>query len=388
MKTLTQPLTGAQAAWPAYMQRAFQLATRVLSTHPNPRVGCVLVQDEQVVGEGWHEAPGEVHAEVAALAAAGSKANGATAFVTLEPCAHHGRTGPCSSALIQAGVREVIIAVLDPNPEVAGKGVRDLEAAGIPVYHLAAAEAEARALNQGYFSRREQGLPRVTLKLAMSLDGRTAMADGESKWITGSDARADVQRLRLQSSAIITGINTVLQDDPSLTVRPDELNLEPGATADNQLLLQRQPLRVILDSQLQTPGTARLTGVDGEYVVFTSANSQTESLESARIRRVPAAAAGGVDLRSVLESLAAEFECNDVLVEAGPLLSAAFLRAGLVDDLVVYVAPKLLGSDAKPLMAIAGLESLADAIDLTWKDVKQIGADLRLTLRPASPQDK
>lgn len=388
MKTLTQPLTGAQAAWPAYMQRAFQLATRVLSTHPNPRVGCVLVQDEQIVGEGWHEAPGEVHAEVAALAAAGSKAKGATAFVTLEPCAHHGRTGPCSSALIQAGVREVIIAVLDPNPEVAGKGVRDLEAAGIPVYHLAAAEAEARALNQGYFSRRELGLPRVIIKLAMSLDGRTAMADGESKWITGSDARADVQRLRLQSSAIITGINTVLQDDPSLTVRPDELNLEPNATADNRLLLQRQPLRVILDSQLRTPGTARLTDVDGEFVVFTSANNQSEALDSACIRRVPGTAPGGVDLRSVLESLAAEFECNDVLVEAGPALSAAFLRAGLVDELVVYVAPKLLGSDAKPLMAIAGLESLADAIDLNWQDVQQIGADLRLTLRPASPQDK
>lgn len=387
MKTLTEPLTGAQAAWPASMQRALELATRVLSTHPNPRVGCVLVQQGQVVGEGWHEAPGEVHAEVAALAAAGSKARGSTAFVTLEPCAHQGRTGPCSSALIQAGVKEVIIAVLDPNPEVAGKGVRDLEAAGIPVYHLAAAEAEARALNRGYFCRREQGLPRVTLKLAMSLDGRTAMADGESRWITGADARADVQRLRLQSSAIITGVNTVLLDDPSLTVRPAELNLAPEEAAANRLLLQRQPLRVVVDSQLRTPGTARLTGVDGEFIVFTTVPGQSVALDRNSIRRVPNAAAGRVDLRSVLESLAADFECNDVLVEAGPILSGAFLRAGLADELVVYIAPKLLGSDARPLLEIAGLDSLAAAPELTWDSVQQIGGDLRLTLRPTSRQD-
>lgn len=387
MKTLTQPMTGAQAAWPAYMRRAFELAARVISTHPNPRVGCVLVHGEQVVGEGWHEAPGEVHAEVAALAAAGDKAAGSTAFVTLEPCAHQGRTGPCSSALIQAGVKEVIIAVLDPNPAVAGKGVRDLEAAGIPVYHLAAAEAEARSLNQGYFARREQGIPQVTVKLAMSLDGRTAMADGESKWITGADARADVQRLRLQSSAIITGINSVLLDDPSLTVRPADLHLAPLEQDSNTLLLQRQPLRVVIDSQLRTPDTARLASLEGDFLVFTASRERSAPLAPERIRRVPADQAGRVDLRSVLESLAADYECNDVLVEAGPILAGAFLRAGLADKLVVYVAPKILGSDARPLMEIAGLASLADAIDLTWQDVTRVGTDLRLTLLPNRSQD-
>lgn len=387
MKTLTQPMTGAQAAWPAYMRRAFELATRVISTHPNPRVGCVLVLGEQVVGEGWHEAPGEVHAEVAALAAAGDQAAGSTAFVTLEPCAHQGRTGPCSSALIQAGVKEVIIAVLDPNPAVAGKGVRDLEAAGIPVYHLAAAEAEARSLNQGYFARREQGIPQVTVKLAMSLDGRTAMADGESKWITGADARADVQRLRLQSSAIITGVNSVLLDDPSLTVRPADLRLMPLEQDSNTLLLQRQPLRVVIDSQLRTPGTARLAALAGDFIVFTASREQSTSLAPEQIRRVPADQSGRVHLRSVLESLAADYECNDVLVEAGPILAGAFLRAGLADKLVVYVAPKILGSDARPLMEIAGLASLADAIDLTWQDVTRVGTDLRLTLIPKQLQD-
>jgi len=387
MKTLSQPLTGVQAAWPDYMQRALELAARVISTHPNPRVGCVLVQGDTVVGEGWHEAPGEAHAEVAALVAAGTSAAGATAFVTLEPCAHEGRTGPCSRALIAAGVKEVIIAVLDPNPAVAGKGVRDLEAAGIPVYHLAAAEAQARALNLGYFSRREQGVPRVTVKLAMSLDGRTAMADGQSKWITGADARSDVQRLRLQSSAIITGVNTVLLDDPSLTVRSADLALTADETQGNRLLLERQPLRVVLDSKLRTPGTARLTDVDGKYVIFTAAAVESAALQADCIRQVPAGESGGVDLRSMLESLAADFECNDVLVESGPVLSGALLQAGLVDELIVYLAPKLLGSDARPLMELAGLDSLADAIALDWHDIKQVGSDLRLTLIPTRLQD-
>lgn len=383
MKTLTQPLSGDQVNWPALMQRALELATRVVSTHPNPRVGCVVVHGNEVVGEGWHEAPGEVHAEVAALAAAGERAVGASVFVTLEPCAHQGRTGPCSQALIQAGVKEVIIAVLDPNPKVAGKGVRDLEAAGIPVFHLADYEPEARALNLGYFARREQGLPRVTIKLAMSLDGRTAMADGTSKWITGAAARADVQRLRLQSSAIITGINTVLVDDPSLTVRPDELAMSAAEAQRNKLMLARQPLRVIIDSQLRTPGTARVIAAAGEWAIFTLDPGQPTALEATRIHRVPADAIGLIDLRSVLESLAGEFECNDVLVEAGPTLGGAFLRAGLVDQLVIYMAPKLLGSDARPLLEIPGLATMSDAVDLTLREVRQFGNDLRLTLIPA-----
>lgn len=387
MKTLNQPLSGEQANWPALMQRALELATRVVTTHPNPRVGCLLVHGNEVVGEGWHEAPGEVHAEVAALAAAADRALGASAFVTLEPCAHQGRTGPCSQALIQAGVKEVIIAVLDPNPRVAGKGVRDLEEAGIPVFHLADFEAEARALNPGYFARREQGLPRVTIKLAMSLDGRTAMADGTSKWITGPEARGDVQRLRLQSSAIVTGINTVLLDDPSLTLRPGELTMSEDEKQRNKLMLERQPLRVIIDSQLRTPGSARVLAGEGNCALFTLAEGQPAGQERAHVHRVPTDGSGRVDLRSVLESLAVDYECNDVLVEAGPTLSGAFLRAGLADQLVVYMAPKLLGSDARPLLEIPGLDTISDAIDLTLREVRQFGNDLRLTLIPDRIKD-
>lgn len=382
-KLSTAQCQNDRADWPLQMQRALELAARVINTSPNPRVGCVLSRDGNVVGEGWHEAPGLAHAEVMALTQAGDRASGALAFVTLEPCAHHGRTGPCSDALIAAGVSQVVIAGLDPNPDVAGQGVAALEAAGVAVTQLQDFEIAARQLNPGYFKRREQGLPRLVVKLAMSLDGRTAMADGEAKWITGPEARADVQRLRLSSSAILTGINTVLLDDPSLNVRPDNLSLDSREQEWNARLLERQPLRVILDSQLRTPGTARMLGVEGECIIYTTSAgaNDTAGAYKADIKSV-GATQGRVDLRSVLESLAVDYECNDVLVEAGPILSGAFVRSGLVDEVVLYMAPKLLGSDAKPLVEIAGLKSLQDSIDFEVQDLRQIGADVRLVLKP------
>lgn len=384
METLSNTQLGeARQHWPDRMARALSVAARVLSAHPNPRVGCVLEKKGTVIAEGWHEAPGQAHAEIMALANAGDEARGATAFVSLEPCAHHGRTGPCCEALIAAGVSEVVIASLDPNPEVAGAGVAAMEAAGIPVWHLADFEIEARALNRGYFKRREQGLPWVTIKSAMSLDGRTAMADGEAKWITGADARADVQLLRLCHDAIITGVNTVLLDDPSLNVRSQHLQLSDDQARDNAALLARQPLRIILDSQLRTPGTARTLGIEGDCLIFSSEAAAQKKANPGKARVIGLEEeAGRVSLASVLKLLAAEYECNQVLLEAGPTLGAAFIKAGLVDELVVYMAPKLLGSDARPLFELAGFDSLANSIEFVCQEVRQIGQDVRLRYSP------
>jgi len=397
MESLTsEQLTDGQQDWPVQMQRALDLASSVLSTYPNPRVGCVLVKNGQVLAEGWHQAPGEAHAEAMALREAsdrGVDVSGATAIVTLEPCAHHGRTGPCCEALIKAKVKSVVLAGVDPNPEVAGKGIQAMEAAGISVFHLREFEQQAEALNRGYFKRRRRGLPWLTVKLAMSLDGRTAMVNGESKWITGAGARADVQRLRLRSSAIITGIGTVLADDPSLNVRVEELRLNEKERALNSRLLDTQPLRVVIDSELRTPGTAKIVSLPGRCVIYTKSDandfqaneSGAPEMAEVSVRPLSSAvesSARGVDLRSVLESLAAEYEANEVLVEAGPKLAGKFLEAGLVDELIVYVAPKLMGSDARPLMDIAGLNSLDESIELEWQSVDAVGQDLRLTLRP------
>ncbi len=388
MKSLSsQDLQADQFDWPVHMQRAIDLATSVISTHPNPRVGCVIVKDQQVLAEGWHKGPGLAHAEAMALqevSDAGIDVRGATAIVSLEPCAHHGRTGPCCDALIAAQVAKVVLAVVDPNPAVAGKGIAAMEAAGIEVFHLSDFEAQAEAVNRGYFKRRRVNLPWVTVKSAMSLDGRTAMADGEAKWITGPSARADVQRLRLRSSAVITGVNTVLLDDPSMNVRTESLQLSAQETAHNEWLLQQQPLRVVLDSQLRTPGAAKILNLPGNSLIFTTdqaAPATAPALPDGVSVRTCTAESGRVALQSVLESLAADFEANDVLVEAGPVLSGAFVRAGLVDELIVYVAPKLLGSDARPLMEIAGLDSLEECIELEWQSVDAVGQDLRLTLR-------
>ena len=376
-----QQLDPAIIEWPVYMQRALDLAANVLCATPNPRVGCVILKDGTIVGEGWHVAAGQAHAEVIALESAGTHAQGATAFVTLEPCAHSGRTGPCSQALISSGIQTVVIAGVDPDARVSGQGIRDLEAASIKVFQLTDFESAARSLNVGYFKRQESGMPFVRLKLAMSLDGRTALANGESKWITGEQARADVQLLRARSSAIITGINTVLADDPALNLRVQDLVLGEDEMQANSFLLNTQPLRVIVDSQKRTPGTAKILNEPGLIKIYSIEGAATENNLANNVEIIPISPdSQGVNLNSVLESLASKFACNDVLVEAGPTLSGSFISAGLVDELVVYIAPKLLGSDAKPLLEITGLESLIESTQFTIRELVQIGNDIKVVL--------
>jgi diaminohydroxyphosphoribosylaminopyrimidine deaminase/5-amino-6-(5-phosphoribosylamino)uracil reductase len=340
-------------------------------------VGCVLVADGRVVGTGWHRLAGEPHAEILALRDAGAAARGATAFVTLEPCAHHGRTPPCAPALVEAGIRRVVVPAEDPNPRVAGKGLALLRAAGLRVDTGLLAD-EAERLNAGFNLRMTAGRPRVTVKLAASLDGRTAMASGESRWITGPDARADVQRLRAASSAIMTGIGTVLADDPSLNVRAPELDLAG-----------RQPLRVVLDSRLRLPPDARLLGLPGRTIVMTGA---AEGPAAAALREAGAdivriaAAAGGVDPAAALGALA-ERGCNDVLVEAGPTLAGTLAGAGLIDELVLFLAPHLMGDGARGLFSLPGLEKMADRVQWRVTEWRQVGADLRIRAVPAAPGD-
>lgn len=369
--------------YPLHMLHALQLAGRALTTTPNPRVGCVVVAaqgDNRVIGEGWHQRAGAAHAEINALAMAGDRARGSTVFVTLEPCAHHGKTPPCVDALVDAAVKTVVIATLDPFPEVSGRGVEHLEAAGIEVIHLTDFEARARAVNAGYFKRFTQGLPFVRCKLAMSLDGRTAAANGESKWITGPEARADVQRLRAGSCAILTGVNTVLQDDPSLTVRPGELVLPASQRQDAGMSLSRQPRRVIMDSRLRTPVGAKIFQQPGATTLFTLAEEPVNYPgDTGVIVTVPTDDSGGrVDPATVLELLASRFAVNEVLLEAGPTLSGAFVQAGLVDELVIYIAGKLLGDNGMPLMELPGLRSMADQIELVIESVSRVGDDSRI----------
>lgn len=366
-----------------HMRHALQLAENVLTATPNPRVGCVIVApkgDNQVVGEGWHQQPGSAHAEVNALSEAGQQARGSTVFVSLEPCAHHGRTPPCAEALIKAGVKKVVIASLDPFPEVAGKGVEMLEQAGIEVILLKDFDQRARSLNAGYFKRLTRGLPFVRCKLAMSLDGRTAAANGESKWISGQQARADVQKLRAASCAILTGVNTVLDDDPSLTVRPDEMALNRLEIERNAFALGRQPLRVVMDSRLRTPQNARMLQLPGSNLLFSRVAASTEYPGDTEIVSMghEAGGEGRVDPASVLELLASKFAVNEVLLEAGPTLSGAFVTAGLVDELTVYIAGKLLGSNGRPLMELPGLQSMTDQIEMTISSISRIGDDCRL----------
>ena len=369
--------------WPVYMRRAIDLARHAINTSSNPRVGCVLVTNQEIVGEGWHIAIGEDHAEIMALKQAGDRAASSIAFVSLEPCSHTGRTGPCSDALIHAGVSQVVIASIDPNPAVAGSGVERLVAAGIPVTQLIDFDSLARAATPGYFKRREQGIPYVSCKLAMSLDGRTALANGQSKWISGPASRSDVQRLRAASGAVITGIETVLADDPSLNVRISDLNLHPEELARNELSLSTQPLRVILDSRLRTPDTAKILTLPGEVKVFSIEPPAPDKNRASNVTYRQVAASGKrVSLHSVLESLASDFACAEVLVEAGPTLSTAFIKAGLVDELIVYIAPKLLGSDARSLLNIAGIESMSDSLNFEITDLRQVDRDIRVVLKP------
>ncbi|MCH8176259.1 MAG: bifunctional diaminohydroxyphosphoribosylaminopyrimidine deaminase/5-amino-6-(5-phosphoribosylamino)uracil reductase RibD [Proteobacteria bacterium] len=389
MQTLSNnELSEENIDWPVNMRRAIELAGRVITATPNPRVGCVLVKDGVVVGEGWHIAAGEDHAEVMALNKAGEQAHGATVFVSLEPCSHTGRTGPCTDVLLEAGVAEVVIAGIDPDPKVSGKGVAALEGAGISVVHLVDFEGAARAINPGYIKRQQLGLPYVCCKLAMSLDGRTALANGESKWISSAAARADVQKQRARSSAIVTGIGTVLADDPLLNLRPEELDLDPESRARNKKSLARQPLRIVLDSHLRTPAAARIIAADGEVKIYTVNAVPKDQAFPDNVEVVQATkAAASVSLQFVLESLASKFACNEVLVEAGSTLSSAFIQAGLVDELLVYIAPRLLGSDAKALFDRTGLQSLADSVDFEVKDLDKVGGDIRVTLVPVCPAE-
>ncbi len=374
--------------WPVHMQRALDLADSVLTAAPNPRVGCVLVHDGQVISEGWHSAAGADHAEVMALTNAGRDSRGATAFVSLEPCAHHGKTGPCSDALIAAGIARVVIPMQDPNPEVAGKGIAKMEEAGIEVIMLPDFETAARRLNPGFFHRIEQGRPLVRMKLAMSLDGRTALANGASKWITDAASRADVQRLRAASSAVLTGIGTVLTDDPSLNVRRDELGLSEAQLLSNELNLQEPPLRIVLDSGRRMPATAKMLGLEGQVVVYSTASADDSELRDSKNVDLRVAGSGDrVELQTVLESLAADYQCNDVLIEAGPTLCGAFLQSKLVDELVVYIAPKLLGSDAKPLLELVGITQMSGAPEFQIVETQQLDSDVKLVLKPlANPR--
>jgi diaminohydroxyphosphoribosylaminopyrimidine deaminase/5-amino-6-(5-phosphoribosylamino)uracil reductase len=353
------------AADSQWMARALQLAAQGLNTtSPNPRVGCVLVKGDAVVGEGWHARAGEPHAEVHALRAAGKSARGATAYVTLEPCSHHGRTPPCADALIAAGVTRVVCAMQDPNPLVAGQGIARLRAAGIDVENGLMAAA-ARELNVGFVSRMTRGLPWVRSKIAASLDGRTALANGVSQWITGAAARQDVQHLRARSCAVLTGIGTVLADDPQLNVR---------------IATERQPLRVVLDSTLRMPASARMLQ-GGRVLVFTASNDADKrgALEQQGAEVLLLAdASGRVDLQEVMRELARRGS-NEVLLEAGRELNGALLRAGLVDELVLYLAPQLLGDAARGMADLGELLRLEQRVNLAWRDVRRVGEDLRIT---------
>jgi diaminohydroxyphosphoribosylaminopyrimidine deaminase/5-amino-6-(5-phosphoribosylamino)uracil reductase len=360
-----------------YMARALQLAARGLySTDPNPRVGCVLVKDGQVVGEGWHARAGEPHAEVHALRAAGAAAAGATAYVSLEPCSHQGRTPPCCDALIAAGVARVVAALEDPNPKVAGEGLERLRAAGIAT-EAGLLAAEAEALNPGFCKRMRTGLPWVRVKLAMSLDGSTAMASGESQWITGEHARRDVQRLRARSSAIVTGSGTLLADDPALNVRLEAEELSGVAPV-------RQPLRVVLDRKLRTSPEAKLLQQEGPVLILTASEdgAATRALQAVGADvALCAESEEGLDLEAVLRELAAR-ECNEVLVESGPTLAGAFVQAGLVDELIVYLAPHLMGADARGLLRLPGLVRMEQRIELEIRDIRAVGRDWRINARP------
>ncbi|WP_350599318.1 bifunctional diaminohydroxyphosphoribosylaminopyrimidine deaminase/5-amino-6-(5-phosphoribosylamino)uracil reductase RibD [Pseudomonas sp. 65/3-MNA-CIBAN-0223] len=358
-----------------YMARALELARKGhYTTHPNPRVGCVIVRDGQIVGEGWHERTGEPHAEVHALRAAGDKARGATAYVTLEPCSHHGRTPPCADALVHAGLTRVVAAMQDPNPAVAGRGMQRLSQAGIAT-ESGVLEGEARKLNEGFLKRMEHGLPFVRVKLAMSLDGRTAMESGESQWITGPAARSAVQRLRAQASVVLTGADTVLADNARLTVRADELGLDAEQTA---LAMSRPPLRVLIDGRLRVPLDAPFFKA-GPALVATCMAIEEQYANGPECLIV-AGEDGLVDLRKLLVELAAR-GVNEVLVEAGPRLAGAFAQQGLVDEFQIFIAGKFLGSSARPLLDWP-LAQMKDAPALKITDVRAVGDDWRVTAIP------
>ncbi len=373
----SEQLVHATAARPEdfeYMQRALRQAARGVNiTSPNPSVGCVLVKDGHVVGEGHTQPAGQAHAEVMALRAAGEAAAGATAYVTLEPCSHFGRTPPCADALVKAGVKRVVVASGDPNPLVAGQGLSRLDAAGIATT-LGVLENEAREHHRGFISRMTRGRPWLRLKAAATLDGKTGLLNGESKWITGPAARADVQRLRARSCAMLTGVGTILADDPQLTVR--ELDSAPWHG--------RQPLRVVLDSHLRIPPHARLFEVPGVLIACAEYHPERAAMlteRGAEVFVVPGAG-GQVHLPQLLTELGTR-GINELTVEAGAGLNGALLAAGLVDEIVLYLAPKLMGDHARGLFAMPELERMDEVRSWRLQDVRQVGEDIRLMLRPS-----
>jgi diaminohydroxyphosphoribosylaminopyrimidine deaminase/5-amino-6-(5-phosphoribosylamino)uracil reductase len=352
----------------SFMAQALQLATLgIYSTSPNPRVGCVIARDGKVVGEGWHQRAGTPHAEVHALQQAGEQARGATVYVTLEPCSHHGRTPPCADALIAAGVARVVAAMRDPNPQVAGRGIARLQQAGIAVA-CGLMEEAARELNLGFVSRMTRGRPWVRLKAAASLDGKTALRNGVSQWITGPAARQDVQQWRARSCAILTGIGTVLADDPQMNVRTVE-------TA-------RQPLRVVVDSTLQMPPNAKI--LLGGNVLIVSAIGDPNKIETLRSAGAEVLVLTGsdrrVDLVHLLQILA-EREVNELMIEAGATINGALFTAGLVDEIVLYLAPIVIGDAARGLFALPELQKMDQRKNLLVQDVRMVGKDIRVMAR-------
>jgi diaminohydroxyphosphoribosylaminopyrimidine deaminase/5-amino-6-(5-phosphoribosylamino)uracil reductase len=365
-----------------YMALALEQASYgQLIARPNPAVGCVLVKDNKVVGAGHTQEAGGHHAEVMAIRAAGDMAGGTTAYVTLEPCSHYGRTPPCSLGLIAAGVSRLVYGCQDPNPQVAGQGLAQLRAANIEVIGPVM-RTECEASNQGFLQRMATNKPYVINKMAMSLDGRTAMESGESQWITGPEARAQVHLLRAQSCAVITGIGSVLRDDPSMNVRADELALAGVPLATVKRI--KQPLRVVLDSQLRMPSTAKLLQQHGSVLIITCESDPQKHQEliaaGAEVVFCAADENGKVDLAAVLRLLG-QRQCNQVMVEAGAGLSGAFLQAGLTDDLVVFMAPKLLGNKAKALFNLP-FDVMAQAYELDIKEISQVGCDWRIDATP------
>jgi diaminohydroxyphosphoribosylaminopyrimidine deaminase/5-amino-6-(5-phosphoribosylamino)uracil reductase len=363
-----------------FMALAIQLARKGLyTTRPNPRVGCVIVNNGAIVGQGFHYRAGEAHAEVNALAEAAEQTKGATSYVTLEPCSHYGRTPPCAKALIEAGIVRVVVAMQDPNPAVAGRGLTMLRDAGVEVVS-GVLEQQARALNPGFINRMNQGLPFVRVKLAMSVDGRTAMASGESKWITGPEARADVQRLRARSCAILTAAGTVLADNPALNVRAGQCKLE---NIDDVLALQ--PARVVIDPKAQLTGNEAVFDANARSIYVTDeklakrCTLSTATLRNTETVGLPVNGHGHFQLDALLVSLARR-DINEVLVEAGASLAGSFIQQGYVDELLVYMAPKLLGSNARAL-AVLPYNTMAQSRPLALIDQRMLGDDIKFTYR-------
>lgn len=361
-----------------YMAYAIRLAEQGrYTTSPNPCVGCVVVLGGAIVGEGWHQQAGGPHAEVFALRQAGEQAKGATAYVTLEPCSHYGRTPPCCEALAEAGVTRVVIAMQDPNPTVSGRGIAYLQSQGIAV-DVGVCQAQAEALNPGFIMRMQSARPWVRVKMAMSLDGRTAMASGESQWITGPAARQDVQRMRAGACVVLSGVGTVLADDPSLNVRL-------SSDALGQSLPVRQPRRVIIDAKQQVPDTAKLFHLPGEVTVYSlSPDEAVHVIEREHDTCVQLPGNDHVSLSALLTDLSARYEVNEVHVEAGQVLCGALLNEGLVDELVVYMAPHVMGDAARGLFVLPGLTRMSQRKSFTFSDIRHVGSDVRMTLKPST----